>query len=301
MTEAGSFGAMRAVSRFGAWLVAGVAVLAAFTWLLLRQPAREPTGAGDGARIVSLSPALTETLFAIGAAEQVVGVSDYCDHPPAARARARVGTSITPNFEAIVRLTPTLIVTEDVVNARPQELERLAPTVKLPWLSLDHVVRGTRRLGELSGKQAAAQALAARLEQRLSVTPPPGAPRVLLVLGYATGPLDEVWFIRRNSLHGAALQAAGGQNAVARDVAGQPRLSLEKVLELDPDIVVVLVEDPAVSERSVKQQWRELEPLRAVRENRIAVLQAPEAFSHGPRILELTERLQARLEALSPP
>ncbi len=278
-------------------LSALVVVLLALVWRSSPVDAPAPAPA-SGFRVVSLSPALTETLFAIGAGDQVAGVSDYCDYPRAARERPRAGTSITPRYEAIVKLAPSLIVTEDAVNTRPEELERLAPTMALPWLSLDDVVAGTRELGHLTGHAEQAKQLARQLRQALDVAPPKGAPRVLLVLGYGASKLDEVWFIRRNSLHGAALRAAGARNAVAKDVVGQPRLSLEQLLVLDPDAVIVLLNDSSVSERAVEREWGKLSVLRAVQQGKVAVLQAPEAFSNGPRILQLVDRLKKSLRSL---
>jgi iron complex transport system substrate-binding protein len=249
-------------------------------------------------RVVSLSPALTETLFAIGAGDSLVGVSDYCDYPKAASALPKAGTSITPNFEAIARLAPTTIVTEGAVNTRGADLERLAEPVILPWLSLDQVVAGVRRLGQLTAHSSEANRLAAELREKLAVKPPATAPRVLLVLGYMKGRIDPVWFIRRNSIHGAALRAAGGKNAVERDVSGQPRVSLEQVIRLDPDVVVVLTDERAAPQE-VLASWRKVKPLRAVKDDRIAVLRAPEAFSNGPRILRLVERLRSTLQGLA--
>ena len=253
------------------------------------------------ARIVSLSPALTETLFAIGAGDRVVGVSDYCRYPQGVEKLAKAGTSITPNYEAIVSLAPTLIVTESAVNSRPQSLERLAPTATLPWLTLNDVVDSTRKLGKLTGQVEAAEALASALSRRLSVEPPNDAPRVLLVLGYQGERLDEVWFIRRNSVHGAALRAAGGRNAVAKDVWGQPRLSLEQVIALDPDMVIVLLNDSDQQTERVARQWQQIEPLTAVRRGKLRVVVAPEAFSNGPRILKLADRLQAAIDSMERP
>jgi ABC-type Fe3+-hydroxamate transport system substrate-binding protein len=283
------------------WQVATLALLAALStlgaWTFLRQPARE-TRALDGSRIVSLSPSITETLFAIGAAERVVGVSNYCTYPPQAATRPRVGTGLTPSYEAIARLAPTLVVTENNANVRAAELRALAPTLLLPWLSLAEIALSVRRLGAITGRQHEADALADRLSRRLGVLPPANGPRVLLVLGYDPSRLDEVWFIRKNSLHGAALHAALGRNAVDEAVTGLPRLSLQRVIELDPDIIILLVlerqrGDPLAA-------WRKLEPLRAVRDNRLSVIEAPEAFANGPRILDLTERLAREIERLRP-
>src|SRR5690606_18345388 len=183
------------------WLGGGalllVLLVASIAWYVRGIELAAPQGQ---ARIVSLSPALTETLFAIGAGDRVVGVSDYCRYPQGVEKLAKAGTSITPNYEAIVSLAPTLIVTEAAVNSRPQSLERLAPTATLPWLTLNDVVDSTRKLGKLTGQVEAAEALASALSRRLSVEPPNDAPRVLLVLGYQGERLDEVWFIRRNSV-----------------------------------------------------------------------------------------------------
>src|SRR5688572_33159635 len=100
------------------WLVLSIVLAACFA--VACRESSEPLEP-NGERIVSLSPALTETLFAIGAGDRVVGVSDYCNYPEAAQQRPRTGTSITPRYETIVSLQPSAIVTEAVVNARPQE------------------------------------------------------------------------------------------------------------------------------------------------------------------------------------
>ena len=65
---------------------------------------------GRAQRIVSLAPSVTETLFALGAGDEVVGVSQYCDYPPAATRLPRVGSFLTPNVEAIIGLRPTLVI-----------------------------------------------------------------------------------------------------------------------------------------------------------------------------------------------
>jgi iron complex transport system substrate-binding protein len=239
---------------------------------------------------VSLSPGITDALFAIGVGGALVARSDYCDYPSEVTRLPRVGSSITPNYEAIARLEPTLIVSEDNAAARRRELEALAPTLLLKWLSLDEVARGIRELGRVTGSDATAAALAERLERRLGVPAPEAAPKILLVIGSDTGRIDDVWFIRKNSLQGAALHAAGARNAIAEDVSGQPRLSLERLVALDPDGIVVLTlrERPSDAELA---PYRKLQTLRAVRNDHLVAVAAPEAYVNGPRVLALVERL----------
>lgn len=253
-------------------------------------------------RLVSLSPAITETLFAIGAGADLVGVSDYCNFPEQAKKLPRTGTALTPGYEAIVRLKPSLILTEGANSAPRRELSALGVTKFLPWLSLEDIVASTRLLGALTSHADAASELARKLWDGLAVAESPNGPRVLLVLGETSGKLSEVYFIKRNSIHGAVLRAAGARNAVASDVAGVPRLSFEELLRLDPDAIIVLVA-PGPSAPSDEQALRDLqalEPLSARKNGRISVLRSDTAFSNGPRILDLAEALQRELARLFP-
>lgn len=248
-------------------------------------------------RIVSLAPAVTETLFAIGAGAQVIGVSDYCEAPPEVKKRPRLGTSITPNYEAIARLKPTLLVSEKNAAARERELAALAPTRLLPWLTLGEVAASVRELGRLSAHRQRADALANELLSKLDRPEPSDGPRVLLVLGETSG--DELWFIRKNSLHGSVLAAAGARNAVAETVLGPPQLSFERLLELDPDAIVILLRpEPERDRAAVLQRFERFPTLQAVRERRIGSIEDPAAFTHGPGILGLVGRLRAELERL---
>jgi iron complex transport system substrate-binding protein len=262
-------------------------------------PAPSPSSSADSKtprRIVSLAPALTDSLFAIGAGPRVIGISDYCDYPPEAVKLPRLGTSLTPNYEAIARLSPDLVVSEANAGARRKELEALAPTLLLPWLSLDEVTQSLVELGRRVGTPDQANELSARMRKRLGVPEPQGGPRVLCVLGYEPGKLDEVWFVRSNSLHGAALRAAGGRNAVSEAVLGNPRLSLERVLELDPDVILILVAPHETrSPAAFVEDFQRFSSLRAIKGGRVRAVAAPEAFANGPRILQLADRLEREL------
>jgi ABC-type Fe3+-hydroxamate transport system substrate-binding protein len=259
--------------------------------------AAEPAGAR---RIVSLAPGITDALFEIGAGHDVVARSDYCDYPPEVSKLPRAGTSLTPNYEVITRLEPTLIVGEVGANAREHELEAIGPTLLLPWLTLEEIVASMRELGRRTGTNAAADALAQRLKTRLDVPPPPNGPRVLLVIGYEPGKLSELWFIRENSLHGAALHAAGARNAVPEAVTGLPRLSLERLVALDPDAIFILTQ-PGHAAGDYLGPFRALAPLRAVKADQVVVVEAPEAYVHGPRILALVDKLAAVVKKLKVP
>jgi len=250
---------------------------------------------------VSLTPAITETVLALGGAAQLVGVSDYCILPEGLKL-PRLGSSLTPSFEAIAGLRPALILCDDSAGAKRRELSAIAPCQVLPWLTLSEVVKSTRDIGQVLGKEAAGNALAESLNGRLSRRPPPGAPRTLLLLSYDPDRPADIWFIRRNSLHGAALAAAGAENAVAHDVAGLPRLSVEELIKLDPDDVLII--PPPGSTLELRQRlvaaFNALAPLRAVKAGKVGVVTGA-SQSVGPSILGLVDALAAMLQKMAGP
>ena len=217
------------------------AALASPAWLTFACDNSARKARPGARRIVSLTPAITETLFEIGAGPEVVGVSDYCNFPEAAKHLPRTGTALTPGYEAIVRLEPSLILCEDAASTPRRELNALGVTKFVRWLSLEDIVASTRLIGALTGQAVPADALAKKLWDGLAVAENPNGPRVLAVLGEGSGKLSEIYFIKKNSIHGAALRAAGARNAVPADVAGVPRLSIEELLHLDPDAIIVLL------------------------------------------------------------
>jgi iron complex transport system substrate-binding protein len=239
---------------------------------------------------------VTDTLLAIGAAESLVAVSDYCDAPRL----PRVGSAVTPAFERIAAERPTLIVWSSLGGAQTAELGRLAPSLALPWLSLAEIAASTRALGARVGRPTEASALAARLERELGQSAPADAPRVLLLMGSAEIGGADVWYIRPGSLHGQLLAASGYRNAVWPDPPGPPRLTVERVLELAPDAIIVLrdgVSDHAAEAASL-ERLAKLTPLEAVRRGRLGALSLVGALSMGPRVLDVLPALRACLAAL---
>src|SRR5207247_1010251 len=150
---------------------------------------REVALAAPPARIVSLVPSVTEVLFALGAEARLVGVTDFCDYPPAARAKPSVGGMVNPNLEAIVALRPDLVIATTEGNREETfaQLKRLGiPTYLVAAHHVRDVTDLIARLGALTGYQQAAGPLLVHLERRVAaVTPevaPLARPRVLYVL-----------------------------------------------------------------------------------------------------------------------
>jgi ABC-type hemin transport system substrate-binding protein len=264
-----------------------------------------PTTSADvpSTRWVSLSPAITETLAAIGATDALVGRSDWCLEPEDVRSLPALGTTLTPNLEGIAGLRPTRIFVEHGAHAQTASLRSLAPTEALPWLTLEQVTASTLALGNWADRTEEAATLTGQLAAALSVDAPQApAPRTLLVLAAQGLDKGEVWYLRRNSLHGAALHAAGARNAVPEDVSGRAVLSVEQLIALDPDVIVLLRADApdAAVETRLLEDWARLTPLAAVREGQIHVLSHKTLLSVGPGILSFAGKLGEILEGASP-
>ena len=281
-------------------LLAAVCGAVAVALSSLLGPESPPAPPGSQ-RIVSVMPPITETLYEIGAGEFVVGRSDWCEFPPEVLTLPSCGSARTPDVEAIAELQPTLIVADDSVATAHAKLEGLANTAFIPWLTAEDMLAGTRRLGELTGHEQEANRLAEELEPVLLAKEPPAGPRVLLGMAHAPGQLRSVTFMRRNSMHGRVLYAAGARNAADFDVTGVPSMSIEKVIELDPDIIILLAVTGEIApeqEQAILADWQALDPLRAVREGRIGLLQGKHLVPAARRTFLLRDELRKEIARL---
>ena len=252
-------------------------------------------------RIVSLTPAITSTFVSLGASDKLVGISDYCADGPQVNHAKRVGSGLTPNYEGIVKLRPDLIVLETTKQGDYKKLEAIAQTRVLPWLTLDEVAAGIRTLGDLGEKPEKANVLSSKLSNVLGERENENGPRVLLLMGLSSFDGGSLWFIKRNSLHGAGLQAAGARNAVDRDVSGAPSMSMEELLKVDPDIIINLVSQPTLtdSDREIYlKRMSEFGVLKAVQSKKVGFLVGKQYLGTGPEVLDFVTALKLELERL---
>jgi iron complex transport system substrate-binding protein len=269
------------------------AMAAAFTWCALAR-------AWPGQRIVSLAPSVTETLFAIGAGPEVVGVSQYCDYPPEVLRLPKVGSFLTPNMEAIVALRPGLIIgLETSANARQiRALQHLGYRILLSNDdSLEGIENGIRAIGERTGHIREALELLTSLHERmrqvqarLKAVP---ARKVLMVVGHE--PLVAVGGGYLNQL----LQMADSINIAAGFAVQWPRVSLEYVMAAAPDVIL---DGQMGSERAAPSGfWDRYPVIPAVRNHRIYGYDQNEMLRPGPRVGKTLQTLAALIHPESFP
>lgn len=247
-------------------------------------------------RIVSLVPGVTEILFAIGAQDALVGVTDFCDYPPEARRKARVGDMLAPNLETLVSLRPDLVVATRSGNREEtfDQLKRLGLPVYLvdepPGIA--DVLRLVGGLGQLTGRSEAAAAVAAGLERRITAVRERVAgrphPRVLYVLWP-----EPLIVPGRGSLVSELIASAGGESVTADQGQGYPRMSLEAAVGRAPE-VIILARHGAGTGPAAREQWQRLESLPAIRNGRLYAADGDLLHRYGPRVVDGLELL-ARL------
>jgi len=244
-------------------------------------------------------------LFALGLGDRVVGVSSYCDYPPAVHAIPKVGGYYDPNYEAIVALEPDLTILLTSHREIKTELDQLGiRTLTTPHETVQDVHEAIRLIGSTCGAESAAdsisRAIAARSQIARRAVEGGERPRVLVCIGRDTesGQLAGMYMAGRDGFYDELIRLAGGVNAYEDETVAYPQLSAEGVLQLNPDILIDLVGDTVSGTKSadeIKGQWQQLPMLSAVRNNRVHLVVGYHALRPGPRYIEFLEQLAALL------
>lgn len=192
-------------------------------------------------RIVSLAPSNTEILFALGLGDKVVGVSDYCDYPEAAKDIETIGGFAVVDIEAVVAIEPDLILATQIHQAEVlPALERLGLTVvTLDPRSLDEVLESITLVGEITGKQEEASQLITEMSNRIrAITDKTVSllneqrPRVFYVMWH-----DPLMTVGTDTRIHELIEKAGGVNII-QDTEGYPMISLEVLIEANPQVII---------------------------------------------------------------
>ncbi|MQY52548.1 cobalamin-binding protein [Rhodocyclus tenuis] len=255
--------------------------------LHLAQPAR---------RIVSLAPHITETLYAAGVGDRLVGTVDYSDFPAAARQLPHVGGYSRIDAEAVAALKPDLVIAWQSGNA-PAQIERLRALGIPVFLSqpnhIDDVASALQRFGVLGGDAAAGEAAAARFRERLANLSARyrQRPRVRTFYQIWKQPLMTVG---GQQIISDVIRLCGGENVFASLTAMAPTVTVEGVLAANPEAIVASGMDAARPEWL--DDWRRWPALTAVARDNLFYVPPELIQRHTPRLLEGAERLCQALE-----
>jgi iron complex transport system substrate-binding protein len=244
-------------------------------------------------RIVSLAPNVTETLFALGLGDRVVGDSDFCDTPPEAKSKPHVGGPINPSIEKIASLHPDLVLATRSINRLPtvRSLEQVGiPVYATDPRSVEGMLSSTEGLAHLLGADAAGQALVAGLRQRLEGI------RERMAGAEPTSVFFVVWdnpviTVGNQTFITDALGRAGARSIIDSSL-DWPTVSLEEAVRQQPEYVIFFSDMPGEKQRDIaelrhRRGWSGLEAL-----NRGRVIVLTEAIGKpSPGLLDAIEEL----------
>jgi iron complex transport system substrate-binding protein len=276
-------------------LIAVAAVLA--TLVCGGQPAVTQTRATEAKRIVSLVPALTEMVFAIGAGPQLVAVSSYDEFPPEVKSLPRVGALLDPDMERILSLRPDLVLTYGSQTELQGQLARAGIRVyNYRHAGLAGIFQTLKDLGAAVGRPDQGERLARDIRTRLGNLQARvhgrAKPRTLLVFERDPSSLRGVFVSGGVGFLHDMLDIAGGVNVFADVKRESVQPSVETLLTRAPEAILEVRATGLMGPTDVadaRRVWGALASVPAVRQGRIAILNGDHMVVPGPRVVQGTE------------
>ena len=252
-------------------------------------------------RIISTAPSITETVFAVGAGDRLVGVTRFCRYPEQARLLPEVGGLLDPSGEAMIRLAPDLVITlEENGRIRQQAVGSGYRILAVDHKSIQGIIDSMETIGSACGKVEEGLRLAEELRGRLrrleeNRVERDHPPKVIISVGRnaGNGKLGNVYIAGNDNYYGEMIRLAGGVNAYSGGIR-YPSVSTEGLLRMNPDVIIDLVPDyreQGMSEASLLADWDEVRGTRAFENGEIHVMGEDFWTLPGPRFIKIVEEM----------
>jgi len=253
-------------------------------------------------RIISLAPSTTEILFTLGLGDKVIGVSQFCNWPPAAKTLPRMGGLMNPNYEAIVAAKPGLVIVFDDMLESENKFRALGiETLAVKHDTISDILDSIKIIGEYCNKAEQARLIVDDILNKIhtikSQNQAQNPPKVLVCIGhdYSQDPSakpQNIYIAGNDGFYSEMIKLAGGQNAYSGSIPN-PAVSFESMISMNPQIIIDIL-PPAnanIDSEIVKKQWRNLSDIDAVKNNRIYVFAEDYMSIPGPRFINIIEKI----------
>jgi iron complex transport system substrate-binding protein len=257
------------------------------------QLGRQVTVPDKPQRVVSLAPNITEIIFAIGQEHRLKGVTMYSDYPPEAAELPMVGSYVHLDLERIVALKPDLCIA--ISDGNPKVVAQRLESLKIPVYAvdprdLDTIMETIIEIGKLLDADKQAKLLVQNMRFRIQrakslVAKAAHRPRVFSQIG-----ISPIVSIGTNTFMHELIILAGGINLAAGPVT-YPRFSLEQVLALSPEVIIITSMARAAVFEKIKSEWNKWPNLPAVRDKRIFLEDSNLFDRPTPRLVDGLELL----------
>lgn len=262
-------------------------------------------------RIVSLAPNLTEILFILGLGEKLKAVTRFCNYPEAAKKKKKIGGFLDLNLEALLVENPSVIFALKSHKIHQKKLKRLNWFI-LNIQSIKDILKAIESIGIYCGLKERAfsvthqmrkkiEGIKKKINHKIELKKEKKRPRVLLTLGSSMNYSFKkgIYAAGKGSFYDDMIFLLGGENAISKKGVQYPRLSLESLIDLDPDILIELVdekENTTGKNRNSKPLLNLLQSVKAYKNQQVYKLKNDFAFIPGPRSVLLLEQLAHRIE-----
>jgi len=250
-------------------------------------------------RIISLSPHITEILYALNQQDKIVGVTDFCRFPPEARRKESIGGFLNPNLEKIVMLEPDVLIgVPSHADLAAKLASRNLKMVLLPNDQLKDVFFAIDSLGRLLDCRAQAQALVKTIKDSLNLYRKKAAgilsykPSAVMVIGRDAGSTGHITVVGPRTFLDSVWTMMGGKNAFSDLPAPYAQINRESFLLKQPEIIIEFkYNEPWDAQKDArnKKEWKNLFRVPAVKNGDIYVLTGNYTLIPGPRVYKLAE------------
>jgi iron complex transport system substrate-binding protein len=253
-------------------------------------------------RIISTAPSITETLFALGVGNRVVGDTIYCRYPPEAQKITKIGTWMQLDTERILSLKPDLVIVQKTAMQTSSTIAKLGlKMLEVKFDSIADIHDTVERIAAAVGVPERGRELHRSLEQQLAtmrdrVSQAPRT-RVLFLVGRTPGTLDAMIAAGPRTYIDEAITAAGGRNIFESAAMSYAKISPEEVIARDPQVIIDAshgADSPSMSDAERNSQirlWQRYRAVSAVKSNRVIPVASEIFLVPGPRVVDLVREL----------
>jgi iron complex transport system substrate-binding protein len=247
--------------------------------------AREIKLAKPAERVVSLAPANTEIIYALGAESKLVGVTTYCDYPEKAKEKEKVGDFANPNVERVISLNPEVVLaTGGIQKGVTERLEKVGIKVFIvDPKNFEQLYQDIEKVGEMLGLREKAQELVKEMQKKVSRVEEKAKdlPKLKVFFEIYSQPLMTAG---QETFIDDMIRISGGLNIGAAAGEGYPQFSEEELLNEDPDVYLAVkgsMNDPAEIKKRAGYRG-----LKAVKEGKVYVVDDNLVTRPGPRLVD---------------
>jgi len=239
-------------------------------------------------RILPLTPSLSETLFALGLDDRIVGVTEFATYPKAARKKPKVGTFFNPSLQRILTLDPDLVIVSSTHQDGKTYTDLMKfgiPVYRVKPVDLNSIYRLISDLGEITGTLKSAQKLILRMKKQVAMIERQVAGLRPQRVFYQVG-IDPIVTVNRQTFAADLIRRAGGILVTADNPIRYPTYTIEKIIADAPEVIIISSMSPNTNYQRFRLGWQRWRTIPAVRNDRIYVVDSDMVDRPSPRIVD---------------